>query len=166
MRKSKKTGLIVVMILCVAFSGIIGCMSTSDKDNHKMNVSEKISEPEIKEENDEIEEIPEIDVDDIVDEAVINDEPAPAESVDIAVTKPPVQEEPEKEPESVPVVTEPVVPERETVVEEEVYNGPTVYITPTGKKYHYSSSCAGKNAIEKSLDNVRNSYGPCKKCAQ
>ena len=62
-------------------------------------------------------------------------------------------------------VTEPkqevtvIEPEKETVD-----NGITVYITPSGKKYHYSSSCAGKNAIEKSLDDVKNSYGPCKKC--
>lgn len=44
------------------------------------------------------------------------------------------------------------------------YVGRTVYITPTGKKYHYSASCAGKNAIPKSEDSVKNSYGPCKKC--
>ena len=42
----------------------------------------------------------------------------------------------------------------------------TVYITPTGAKYHYSKSCAGKNAIETSLESARQSYDPCKKCAQ
>lgn len=45
-------------------------------------------------------------------------------------------------------------------------NSEKVYITPTGSKYHYSKECAGKNAIERSLDSVKNSYGPCKKCAQ
>ena len=40
----------------------------------------------------------------------------------------------------------------------------TVYITPTGSKYHYSKSCAGKNAIEKYLSDVKDSYGACKKC--
>lgn len=45
-------------------------------------------------------------------------------------------------------------------------NSEKVYITPTGSKYHYSKDCAGKNAIERSLDSVKNSYGPCKKCAQ
>lgn len=45
-------------------------------------------------------------------------------------------------------------------------NSRTVYITPTGKKYHYRKTCAGKNAIEKTLDTVKDSYGPCKKCAQ
>ena len=45
-------------------------------------------------------------------------------------------------------------------------SGTTVYITPTGKKYHYSSECAGPNAMARDLNNVSSSYGPCKKCAQ
>lgn len=45
-------------------------------------------------------------------------------------------------------------------------NSRIVYITPTGKKYHYRKTCAGKNAIEKTLDSVKDSYGPCKKCVQ
>ena len=40
----------------------------------------------------------------------------------------------------------------------------TVYITPTGKKYHYSKSCAGKNAVEINLSDAKKSYEPCKKC--
>lgn len=40
----------------------------------------------------------------------------------------------------------------------------TVYTTPYGEKYHYSKSCAGKNAIEKELDDVKDIYEPCKKC--
>ena len=43
--------------------------------------------------------------------------------------------------------------------------GTVVYITPTGKKYHYSKSCAGKNAIATTLSKAKQSYGPCKKCA-
>lgn len=42
----------------------------------------------------------------------------------------------------------------------------TVYITPTGKKYHYSKDCAGKNAMKRDLSEVSNAYDPCKKCAQ
>lgn len=52
----------------------------------------------------------------------------------------------------------------ETTVEKK--SGITVYITPTGKKYHYSKSCAGKNAMERDLNDVQGIYGPCKKCAQ
>ncbi len=39
-----------------------------------------------------------------------------------------------------------------------------VYITPTGKKYHYKASCAGKNATAVSLSDAKESYEPCKKC--
>lgn len=44
-------------------------------------------------------------------------------------------------------------------------HGRTVYITPSGKRYHYSESCAGKNAIEKKLDEIPSKYTPCQKCA-
>lgn len=45
-------------------------------------------------------------------------------------------------------------------------NSRTVYITPTGEKYHYSKACAGKNAIESTYNKVKDIYEPCKKCAQ
>lgn len=46
------------------------------------------------------------------------------------------------------------------------YTG-SVYITPTGSRYHYSSSCAGKNARGISLSSAKASgYTPCKKCAR
>lgn len=44
-------------------------------------------------------------------------------------------------------------------------SGRTVYITPTGEKYHCSSACAGKNAIARDYDDVDGVYDPCKKCA-
>lgn len=41
-----------------------------------------------------------------------------------------------------------------------------VYITPTGKRYHNLSSCAGKNAIETTLSNaISKGLTPCQKCA-
>ena len=45
-------------------------------------------------------------------------------------------------------------------------DGRIVYITPTGEKYHYSSSCAGDNA-EKTTYYEADAYGyePCGKCA-
>jgi len=55
--------------------------------------------------------------------------------------------------------TEPTTPDEPTT-------GVTVYVTPTGKKYHYKASCAGKNAIEKTLDQVKNTHTPCKTCAK
>lgn len=54
---------------------------------------------------------------------------------------------------------------RETTTEEITKdNSRTVYITPSGSKYHYSRSCAGDNAIQKTLNEVKNTYGPCGKC--
>lgn len=40
----------------------------------------------------------------------------------------------------------------------------TVYRTPTGKKYHYSPTCGGKNSYAISIDEI-GSLQPCKKCA-
>ncbi len=40
-----------------------------------------------------------------------------------------------------------------------------VYITPTGKKYHYSKSCAGKNASETTKTKAeKTGLTGCKKC--
>lgn len=46
------------------------------------------------------------------------------------------------------------------------YTG-TVYITPTGKRYHYLSSCAGKNATSTTLENAKSrGLTPCSKCVK
>lgn len=44
--------------------------------------------------------------------------------------------------------------------------GRIAYDTPTGKKYHLSKECAGKNAIEVSYDEIRKIKEPCKTCAK
>ncbi|MGO5027824.1 stalk domain-containing protein [Candidatus Agathobaculum pullicola] len=42
----------------------------------------------------------------------------------------------------------------------------TVYITPSGKRYHYEASCAGKNATPTTLSNAKSrGLTPCQKCA-
>ena len=47
------------------------------------------------------------------------------------------------------------------------FDGHTVYVTPSGKKYHYSPSCGGKNAYQTTLDEaVSAGKTPCKKCTQ
>lgn len=48
--------------------------------------------------------------------------------------------------------------------EKEPPHGRLVYITPTGEKYHYRDTCAGKNAKPAYTSQVINDYGPCKKC--
>ena len=42
----------------------------------------------------------------------------------------------------------------------------TVYITPTGERYHYRPTCAGKNAMEIKLFEAQEKYTPCQKCTQ
>lgn len=40
----------------------------------------------------------------------------------------------------------------------------TVYITPSGKRYHISRECAGSGAVPKTLHEVKDKYGPCGTC--
>ena len=65
-----------------------------------------------------------------------------------------------------------VISEKITIIVEEkkenieVDNSRQVYITLTGDKYHYSKSCAGKNAGVSTLNKARNlGKEPCSKCA-
>ena len=42
----------------------------------------------------------------------------------------------------------------------------TVYITPSGKRWHLNENCAGKNATATTLEKAEEkSLTPCKKCA-
>lgn len=44
-------------------------------------------------------------------------------------------------------------------------NGQTVYVTPTGKKYHYDNNCNGGSYSPTDLDSaLRRGLEPCKKC--
>ena len=46
-------------------------------------------------------------------------------------------------------------------------NNETVYRTPTGKKYHFDTSCGGKNSYETILEEaVSDGLTPCSKCAK
>lgn len=48
-----------------------------------------------------------------------------------------------------------------------VNNSRTVYVTPTGKRYHYSSTCGGKNSTASTISNATaRGLTPCQKCAQ
>ena len=42
-------------------------------------------------------------------------------------------------------------------------NGREVYITPSGKKYHYDPQCGGKNSYKVGIDSV-GGRTPCQKC--
>lgn len=41
---------------------------------------------------------------------------------------------------------------------------PAVYVTPSGKRYHYSKSCAGKNATKTTFENAKRTRTACKTC--
>ena len=41
----------------------------------------------------------------------------------------------------------------------------TVYVTPSGTKYHYSSTCGGKNSYVINSDQI-GTRGPCAKCVK
>lgn len=54
----------------------------------------------------------------------------------------------------------------ESVINRIIDNTNTVYITPFSKKYHYSISCAGKNATAVKLDQLDEDFKPCKECIE
>lgn len=60
------------------------------------------------------------------------------------------------------------VTEKETTTKKEVTTskpaGRTVYVTPSGKRYHFDPDCGGKNSRATSIDNV-GGRTPCQKCA-
>lgn len=48
-----------------------------------------------------------------------------------------------------------------------VDNSRTVYVTPTGKRYHYISTCGGKNSTATTLNKaITRGLTPCQKCAK
>ncbi len=51
----------------------------------------------------------------------------------------------------------------QTTVQNVIVNEETVYITPSGKRYHNSATCGGKNSYSVLIDDVGNRT-PCKKC--
>ena len=79
---------------------------------------------------------------------------APAETV----------QEPQPEPAPAPVVTPAPEPEPDPAPAQETSR--TVYITPTGSKYHYDNNCNGGTYIASTLDEaLALNLTPCKKCA-
>lgn len=81
---------------------------------------------------------------------------APAETVP--------EPQPEPEPEPAPVVTPAPEPEPDPAPAQETSR--TVYITPTGSKYHYDNNCNGGTYIASTLDEaLALNLTPCKKCA-
>ncbi len=60
-----------------------------------------------------------------------------------------------------------VVTTKETTAKPIASDGVTVYTTPKGKRYHYLSSCGGKNSGASTKEKAINAgLTPCQKCAQ
>ena len=54
-----------------------------------------------------------------------------------------------------------------SIIQETEPTSQTVYITPSGKRWHLSESCAGKNAMATTLEKAEEkSLTPCKKCVK
>lgn len=54
-----------------------------------------------------------------------------------------------------------------SIIKEETEQITGIYVTPTGKRYHYLASCAGKNAIETTLEKaISQGKTPCKTCVE
>ncbi|MDD6021919.1 MAG: hypothetical protein PUB94_04630 [Oscillospiraceae bacterium] len=53
-----------------------------------------------------------------------------------------------------------------TTAEESSADKNTVYITPTGSRYHFSKRCAGKNAIKTDIASAKEKYSPCQRCVK
>lgn len=52
-----------------------------------------------------------------------------------------------------------------SITQESETNSKTVYITPSGKRWHLNENCAGKNAMATTLEKAEEkSLTPCKKC--
>lgn len=80
-----------------------------------------------------------------------------AMQTEVAETTPPTEAAPIESPTDAP--TNPPANNSPT------QNSKTVYVTPTGKCYHYSSNCNGGKYIESTLDDaLRRGLSPCKKC--
>lgn len=59
------------------------------------------------------------------------------------------------------------IPTYDYVAEIDKANSPTAYITPSGKRYHLSQSCAGENAIKTTIAEAsEKGYTPCMNCVQ
>ena len=56
---------------------------------------------------------------------------------------------------------------QQSISSQNINNSRTVYKTPTGKRYHYLSTCGGKNSTATTLSQaIAMGLTPCQKCAQ
>lgn len=93
-------------------------------------------------------------------------EPEPVQAAEpVAAPEPAAEPEPEStpEPEPEPVQKQEPAPEPQPAAEEP--QSQTVYVTKTGKRYHYDNHCNGGTYYESTIENaIARGLTPCKKC--
>ena len=81
-------------------------------------------------------------------------------------TEPPSEDTTEPNGETTEPESDTVAPE-DTTEPADTTASKVVYVTPSGKRYHYKQSCAGKNAIETTLEKaIADGKTPCGTCAK
>ncbi|HJB14288.1 MAG TPA: hypothetical protein H9787_11355 [Candidatus Oscillibacter excrementigallinarum] len=183
----KLRGAAKVLIMVALF---IGAVMTAPTDTVPVGPSANVQQQESQNSTEDVQEAPETpqdaseaqDVSEDVQVSAGEQEPAqPAQEAGETVQEPqeqPQANEPESEPqEADPQASEPdpapaVTPEPEPEPQPEPApqqnqtNSRAVYITPTGKRYHYDNNCNGGTYIPSTLAEAQAmGLTPCKKCA-
>lgn len=160
-KNKKEWPKLVKILISIIFGAIwlLALITTDDSKNTDVPeespaIVEKQESAEPKTETSEVQEQNEEDTQSEVDRSTPQSEEEPNDTGDQESSALPVIQDEEPEPE------EKVNHEKET-------DGVTVYITPTGTKYHLDLDCGGENSTATTLDKAENSgYEPCRKCAQ
>ena len=178
----KLRGAAKVLIMVALF---IGAVVTAPTDTVPEGPSANVQQQESQNSTEDVQEAPETpqdaseaqdvseDVQVPAEDSADKQEPAqPAREAGETVQEPqeqPQANEPKSEPQEAAPTPAPAVtpdPEPEPAPQENQANSHTVYITPTGSKYHYDNNCNGGTYIPSTLAEAQAmGLTPCKKCA-
>lgn len=181
----KLRGAAKVLIMVALF---IGAVMTAPTDTVPVGPSANVQQQESQNSTEDVQEAPETpqdaseaqDVSEDVQVSAGEQEPAqPPQEAGETVQEPqeqPQANEPESEPQEAdpqasepdpaPVVTPEPEPQPDPAPQQNQSNSHTVYITPTGKRYHYDNNCNGGTYIPSTLAEAQAmGLTPCKKCA-
>ena len=179
----KLRGAAKVLIMVALF---IGAVVTAPTDTVPEGPSANVQQQESQNRTEDVQEAPEEDIpeapqdaseaQDVSEDVQVSadeQEPAqPAQEAGETVQEPqeqPQANDPKSEPQEAAPTPAPAVtpdPEPEPAPQENQANSHTVYITPTGSKYHYDNNCNGGTYIPSTLAEAQAmGLTPCKKCA-
>lgn len=163
-KNKKEWPKLVKILLSIIFGAIWLLLLIPTGDSENTDVPE--DRPAIVEKQ-ESEEPKEEDTQSEIDRSIPRDEEELGEADAQESSALPVIQDEDQEVEE-PEVKEVEEPEAEEKINhEKETDGVTVYITPTGSKYHLDQDCGGENSTATTLESAENrGYGPCKKCAQ